>query len=149
MAHSSKCTHFLPYYLAILYRNKSALASAKYRKPPADENVCPKGIILNKARPLSEKKKSPANEISGFSRRYSRWGAAGTDPTPVFGYATTGARRHPCASQPDHKFTVAAAAARFGFSLILSRYNRIFIVMRMVSLKFHHQEINMLDVSVA
>lgn len=60
-----------------------------------------------------------------------------------------GARRHPCASQPDHKFTVAAAAARFGFSLILSRYNRIFIVMRMVILKFHHQEINMLDVSVA
>lgn len=47
------------------------------------------------------------------------------------------------------KFTVAAAAARFGFSLILSRYYRIFIVMRMVSLKFHHQEINMLDVSVA
>lgn len=66
MAHSSKCTHFLPYYLAILYRNKSALAFAKYRKPPADENVCPKGIILNKARPLSEKKNHPLMKFLDF-----------------------------------------------------------------------------------
>ena len=31
----------------------------------------------------------------------------GPIPRQSFGYATAGARRHPCASQPDHKFTDA------------------------------------------
>lgn len=48
----------------------------------------------------------------------------GPIPQQVFGSATTRARRHPCASQPAHKFSVAPAA-RFGLSWILSRYNRI------------------------
>lgn len=64
-AHLKAITSYLiAAYIFGDYRNKSALASAKYRKPSSDGNVCPKGIIFNTARLLE---KTPANEISGFS----------------------------------------------------------------------------------
>lgn len=122
----------LPYcslYLVVLYRNKAALASAKYRKPPLPMgNARPKEIILSRARNTR-----PLMKFLDFPDVYSRWAAAaGTDPTPVFASATTGAKRHRCASQVLRP----RAAARSDSSWILSRYNRIL---------HRDEEINALD----
>ena len=136
--------HFLPCYklsVVILYRDKSALASLQSteKKPSSDWKRLPKRDYSRHSSPpffsfFFREKKHPANEISGFSRRYSSWGAAGTDPTPVFGYATTGARRHPCASLPDHKFTAALPRRSAGCCHVITAS---FIVMRMVKSGFY------------
>lgn len=64
----------------------------------------------------------------------------GPIPRQSLVYATTGARRHPCASQPDHKFTVALLL-RLGSAGSCHFITGSFIAMRMVSLRFHQQEI--------
>lgn len=143
--------HSLPYYslyLEILYRSESALASANYRKPPFRWKRLPKRDYSQHCSPPLEKKKTPANENSGFS------------PT-LFQMRRSRDRSHASLWLCDLQ---ERGVTRVHHSLIISSpllccsglgsagschvMTGSFIAMRMVSLRFHHQGINMLDCGV-
>lgn len=129
------------YMCVVMIGDKSALASAKYRKKNLPtETFAQKGLLSTPLTAPWDKKKniSAANEISGFSDAVSADEAQqGPIPRQSLDTRLTGARRHPCASQPDNKFSAAlplALASAAGSCYVITGS---FIVMRMVRLEFY------------
>lgn len=101
-----------------------SLASAGWQKPSSDGDVCPEGMTLSPARLLGERQ-HPLRKLQDFFRRYSRRGAAGSDPTPVCGDAT-------CSSAPSAVRITACSQVDCGSGSELSSYVITGSVIRMV-----------------
>lgn len=140
--HLHSPTYLIAAYMCVVtIGDKSALASAKYRKKTLPmETFAQKGLLSTPlAAPWDKKIYQPLMKFLAFptlflpmKRSRDRSHASLTVDTRL-----TGARRHPCASQPDNKFSAAlplALASAAGSCYVITGS---FIVMRMVRLEFY------------